>query len=216
MKNALTTFAIILAFSSNALTHNSVTNIFSKVELRTGHPGEIERAMLDISDAFNVRICSEGPRLGFNQAITYTNATLEQVFENVLAGNTNCVLKYENHNGSFYAHPSTNSISMMFYGAISITNIPLKTLFHDDVLGLKETGLRLSMTKTYQPLWADREISLEMKDAYVWQVLDAICRQLPNAKFWHIHENTIGSQKHNLLRFYTDPAIYVDGFPQWP
>ena len=186
--HSLTTFAIILAFSSNAFSHNNVTNIFSKVELGSWFLGEIGGAMQDITSNCRVRICSDDATFRDGTPMAFTNASLGYILDTVVNNSTNHIWRYEEVTDTIYVHPTTNAVSMMRCGPFSVTNVLLKT-FVENNIGFHNIG-GAQITQGSGPAhWRNAKITLEMGESYVWEVLDAICVQIPvNNYSWHIQE----------------------------
>ena len=61
---------------------------------------------------------------------TYTNATMAQVWEDVMNANPTYAWRYEEQTDSYYVHPKTNAVSMMHCDPISVTNALVKTFFN--------------------------------------------------------------------------------------
>ena len=226
-----TTSIIALAFISSAgvFAQTIMTNAIQR-ELTTGSPSrDLTSTMQDISDAFNVRICSEShmsryilpnPEIfhlsrGREFPITFKNATLDEVFGTIMRNDTtNHTWRYESKTDTIFVYPETNAISMMRCGPIYVTNMLARAFFDEhDILGFNGLSVRLLVNRFDEVYWSEQigisNISLEFENAYVWQVLDAIEKQLPFAKSWHIYENNpLYEQNRFNLIFYRNRNMY--------
>jgi len=119
----------------------------------------------------------------------FTNAPFEHVFGTVMNMTTNHVWRYDNNTDTIYIYPETNSVSMIKIGPVAITNAP-PMHFHnrDDMLGLKQYGFKHSYGRMDQNLFQNVKINLDFEEAFVWEVLDMICAQMPNKTSWIIDE----------------------------
>ena len=78
---------------------------------------------------------------------------------------------------------------MMRVGPIALTNAPAGGLFNDEeIFGTKTDKIILYGDRDASLVWSENKISLEIEEAYVWEVLDAIITQLPKCKSWDIYE----------------------------
>ena len=189
MKKALTSLALTSALNLSVFAQNSLTNTFNgKLEIRG--PECIGCATYDIAAAYKVRINVEIlPIFNHYEAdMTVTNATLAQMLEAVMNINTNYVLRYETQTDSYYINPKTNAVSLMKCDQVSITNKPLFELFGEDgVPAFNEIGLGCSVHRANFYVF-EVDVSLDVEDMFVWQILDALEAQIPNLKGWGIQE----------------------------
>ena len=188
---------------SAGVSAQSVFNEIYDGELKMYGPDNIGAAMICLSHAYKTRICVEIDSLCGIELVTFTNASMGQVFSDIISANTNYMWRYENYNDTIYVHPKTNAISMMRCGAISLTNTLVKTIFKEtDKLGLNEHKITLGGDRKRGFLiepwtWTDESVSLEFEEGtYFWQVLDAIDAQLPNGRYWSIQKSSFEANYH--------------------
>ena len=97
---------------------------------------------------------------------------------------------------------------MMRCNPIAVTNMTLISLVeNNDFLGLKNKGLKL--TKLWSDSqWLTQNITLEIGESYVWEVLDAIGEQLEPYQSWQILETNPGTgHGYKLSFFHTSQPI---------
>ena len=199
---SITILLFALTLISSARAQNSLTNTVKGVQTIRG-PQNIGGAMFDISGA-TVRICSEINTSYIDDHMSFTNATLGHILDNVMNINTNYILRYEASNDSFYVFPATNALTMMRCSPISVTNMPVKTLFKEkDIFGIKKQNTDLADKIAGMWFWADETVTLDFDDAFVWQIMDAICGQLPNGQFWMIFETKKDNDCFYTIYFHT-------------
>ena len=126
--------------------------------------------------------------LDYTLSATHTNATFGHVFDILMESMNNHAWRYENSTDSIYIYPATNAFSMAHIGSVSITNESPRSIFvTKDLLGLGTNKVELASSKLIWG-WPEKEISLELEDAYLWQVLDAITSQIPEGRSWNFRE----------------------------
>ena len=135
---------------------------------------------------------------------TFTNATFETVFGAVMESMTNHVWRYEAQTDSIYVYPSTNALSMMRCGSVSLKNEPFLNLFNENgsTNGIALfTEHKVGVSGGYMDLmsWMFVGLTIELEDPYVWQVFDAIIMKYRHGKFWEI---TRTSDSYNPVHFY--------------
>ena len=205
MKNTLTTFAMILAFSTGASAQNPMTNsVQGEIKiLATKHFAD---SLDDISKAFNVLICSEDNMSSYFRSATggtphlyqyededwkvFSNATFGEVLGYQMRGATNHTWRYESRTDTIYVYPTTNSFTMTRHDRITVTNMTVKAFFDEqDVLGLKACGIYLGGKQHIMMDAKLEKISLDLTDVFVWEILDAITAQLSVATKWSLAED---------------------------
>ena len=201
MKIKTTTFIPLFVSLINASAQNSMTNVYNgELTLFDPNNGKIGISMLSIASAFNTRICIEiVSDNGHDEAISFTNPTMGQVFNNAMEANPDYTWRYENHNDTIYVYPKTNALSMMRVGPVSVTNMLVKTIFEQpDIIGLGSVGIKLSGKSQGMRKWdwTDETVSLEFENAFVWQVFDAIDEQLPKGRLWVIFKRPPDTDFH--------------------
>ena len=214
-KRKIKLILLSLIFSIDASAQSFMTNTVTGT-LKIRRPNDFSSVINDISRAYNVRICSEDNMyhyissmtaadkhlFRYKEPITFTDMAFSNAFEFVMIGATNHVWIYENSTDTIYIHPTTNSFSMMRCAPIAITNAPILSLFlENDIMGLKQNGVVLNNTRRDYSIMAQTTISLELTNAFVWQVLEAICEKLPDKKSWHIQEVHTRSEIRYLIYF---------------
>ena len=123
-----------------------------------------------------------------------------------MTGITNHVWRYESRSDTVYIRPENDAISMMRVGPISVTNMTTRAFFDEnDVLELKKHNVKLSNRKMWFGFWETMKISLEIQDAYLWEVLDEITAQIPGMYSWHIGGGTLNSENDINLYFLEKP-----------
>ena len=183
MKITIKTFTWLMILTLNSFAQHSLTNTYTG---ELGDPNYIEMALLFIPNAYNVRICFEvEPHdLETIPTITVTNATLAQTFDSIFNLHTNYMWRYENQTESYYVYPKTNAVTMMRFDPISVTNVQFHSFFYDkDYLGFKNLNLKFAFHHSTFYFW-DKPVSLDFQNAFVWQIFDALCKQLPYVNFW--------------------------------
>ena len=128
--------------------------------------------------------------LGFDYTLstTHTNATFGHVLGVLMECMNNHVWRHENDSDSIYIYPATNAFSFTYIGSVSITNESPRSIFETkDLLGLGTNKVKLASSKIIWG-WPAEEISIELEDAYLWQVLDAITSQITNGRSWDLSE----------------------------
>ena len=89
---------------------------------------------------------------------------------------------------------------MMRCDPISVTNAQFHSFFDEsDLLGFKKFNLKFSYNRTTY-YFGDKQVSLDNKNAFVWQILDEICEQLPYVNFWILR--SYGYAEENNCRVY--------------
>ena len=132
-------------------------------------------------------------------AISFTNATVEHVVNEVVNCVSNYVWRYESATDTFYIHPATNSFIMMKTGPIHVTNMTLQAFFEDnDVLKLRDHGIGFYKRKEFWGVWENKNVSLDFNESCVWEILDEISAQIPILNSWTIssyYDKTNGPTK---------------------
>jgi len=204
MKNIIILNVVTLIFTINVSAQSLMTNTINNINFKQSDI--FNNAIVKISRAYNVRICVENKMYSERQKLTrnemdnlslyyhtmpmaFTNATLETVFDAILHTTTNHVWRYDNNTGTIYIYPETNTVSMIKIGPVCITNAPAKH-FHNrnDMLGLKQYNFKHNYGRSNEIL-DDVKINLEFEEAYVWEVFDMVCEQMPNKTGWIINES---------------------------
>ena len=207
MKKTIIILLTAFACSTGVYAQLSVTNVVPG-QINLGLFAEVCLDVNEISRYFNIRICSDynnqktsylhklKPFLDFN------DATFAEVFGTYMNGITNHVWRYESRSDTIYIHPVTNAISMMRVGPISVSNMTARAFFDEnDVLGLKKYNVKHLERKVWIGFWETQKISLEIQDAYLWEVLDEITLQLKEVYSWHINGGTLNSGNNLTLGF---------------
>ena len=200
-KIKITTFIPVFISLLNASAQNSMTNVYNGEFIMDSTKNEsVGSAMLDIASAYNTRICIEIVSDNDNdETVSFTNPTMEQVFNTAMEANPDYTWRYENHNDTIYVYPKTNALSMMPVGPISVTNMLVKTIFEQpEIIGLGNVGIKLFGKSQGMRRWdwTDETVSLEFENAFVWQVFDAIDEQLPKGRLWVIFKRPPDTDFH--------------------
>ena len=212
MKNILI-IAIASSFVlSNVFAQSFMSNTVSECKMEAFEIDRIWFAMNRISDAYNVRICSEFPYAYKTPKwpktnMTFTNETFGNVFGTLMQATTNLVWRYENNTDSIYVYPSTNSITQMRIGPIPLTNEPVWKIFFDDEMEtMKIDGLDLGGRESDS--W-NMLITLDMGESYLWEVIDAAMMQIPDMISWDIREILPQEGSRYILRYFTKQHAYL-------
>jgi len=202
----LLTLIIAVFTAANIHAQSFMTNIINKCEIWTNERCEIAGAMQDIAHDYQIRICSEDATLRQGIPMTFTNATLEHVFTSIMTNATDHTWRYDENTDTIYVYPLTNAITMMRIGPIAITNSPIGDFFYeDDMLNFHNLGKLRNMLSFYPvydgPHLTFENISLEMGESYVWEVLDEICKKATVMNCWQIRKIFVGSECRYELVF---------------
>ena len=209
MKNIITTFTLALLFANNLIAQNFMTNAIETCKLDDYDLYDIRFVMNNISNSYGIRICTERP-IDYKQPNwpkneqAYTNSTFQSVFATIMGYTTNITWRYENSTDSIYVYPATNAITMLRVGPISLTNEPAWKIFYEydgEVEIRKIEGFDLGGRERDD--WRF-EISLEIEEAYLWEVLDAILVQFPGCKSWDIREIPLKNGQRYELRYFCE------------
>ena len=211
MKKTIIILSTAFACSTGVYAQLSATNVVpGQIRMRLSEPFSMD--VNEISSYFNIRICSEydGTKKSylykFPTFLNFTDATFAEVFGTYMNLITNHVWRYESRSDTIYIHPETNAISMMRVGPISVSNMTARAFFNEnDVLGLKKNNLKLLEKKIWFGYWETEKISLEIQNAFLWEVLDEIASQLPEIYSWHIDGWTSDSGNNLSLYFLEKP-----------
>ena len=126
--------------------------------------------------------------LDYTLSATHTNATFGHVLGVLMECMNNHAWRYESRTDSIYIYPATNALSLTYIGSVSITNESPRSIFETkDLLGLGTNKIELASSKLIWG-WPAEKISVELEDAYLWQVLDAITSQITNGRSWNLSE----------------------------
>ena len=213
---------IIIAFGllSNAASQSFMTNTVERCELKPSIRGKLGSVAEIFSHAFNVRICAEDATFQEELSMTFTKSTLEHALGVVMENTTNHMWRYDDNTGSIYIHPVTNAVSTMKIGPVAVTNAPLISLFQINDIGFGNLKMNLRGADVKERIgnfsWLYTKISLEFEEAYVREVLDMICMQLPY-KLWCILANEHeGQMRYTVFFFYQPPqrSAFHDYFKQ--
>ena len=199
-------------FAANLFAQNSLTNttpefVFHR-EAWFNSPNYISR----MTEAFNAHI---GAEIDFNQVnassdktnlsnaemfkllfvpdMTLTNATLEKTMVTFIGSMENHVWSYNGNKNFVHIQPITNALSMTRIDQVSFTN---GTLFEVGKI-LSKYGLKIFPSFTQGRIGGnnrriyDDKISLELREAFLCEILDAITGQIPDAVGWTIREKII-------------------------
>ena len=124
----------------------------------------------------------------FTLSATYTNATFGYVLGIIMESMNNHVWRYESSTDSIYIYPATNAFSLTYIGSVSITNKPIKSICEtENLLNLATNTIGCVGDKLIWS-WPTENISLELENAYLWQVLDAITSKIRDGRSWEIRE----------------------------
>ena len=225
-----TTLAMLIA--ANLFAQNSLTNTISEFAYHRdawfNSPIYISR----MTEVFNTHIGAEIDTLPFavlskrsdvSSSFIYrfldvpdmalTNTTLEEVISNLINGSTNHVWRYDCEKDMVYIHPVTNAISMTRIGAVSLKNEIVFEL--EKILGKYDLKFRPKY-KSHKNNGNERDItqdkiSLEFEDAYLYEILDAVVAQIPDAMGWTIvgKRITFHGKSNEKTIVTTSPAFIV-------
>ena len=212
MKKIIIAIASSFVFS-NVFAQSFMTNTIDRSELKIRSIDRINFAMQEITRAYDVRICTEAqgdykttkwPRDEF----VFTDTTFEHVFGTIIQATTNLTWRYENTSNTIYIHPTTNALTMMRCGPISVTNTPAYTvIYEDDMLGLRTNGV-VAIEYLSNLGYMNEEVSFEFENAYVWEILDAMDSQMSEGKSWDIFESPRDGYRY-AFTFYTEYQHYL-------
>ena len=123
-----------------------------------------------------------------SKEISFTNTTLEEVIGTFVGNIPNHAWRYDCDKDNIYIHPLTNLVSMTRIGSVSLTNEMVfefgKTLYKYDLkLWTRFNPNKISSNE--RDISQDI-ISLEFEDAYLYEILDAVVAQIPDARGWTI------------------------------
>ena len=211
MKKTIIILLTAFACSTGVYAQLSATNVVpGQINLILHSP--ISMDVNEISSYFNIRICSDSDNYKtsylykFMKFLDFNDATFAEVFGTYMSGITNHVWRYESRSDTIYIHPVTNAVSMMRVGPISVSNMTARAFFDEnDVLGLKKNNVKHLERKVWFGFWETEKISLEIQDAYLWEVLDEITSQLKEVYSWHIDGGTLNSGEDIILYFLEKP-----------
>ena len=132
--------------------------------------------------------------------MAFTNATLEEVLGTFVENIPNYIWRYDCENDITYVQPVTNSISMTRIGSVSITN---GTFFEVGKILYKNNLDYLPSLISYKVngnarRFSEDELSLEFEDAYLYEILDAVVAQIPDASSWTIMGKRIYLHSKNV------------------
>ena len=162
--------------------------------------------MHQISSAFNIKICTEMNTPFQDAPMVFTNATLAQILGALSNENPVYEWRFVKQTQTMYAHPKTNALSLMRCNPIFVTNALVRTFFSEnDILGFGNDGITLSNGIKSFKSWTDETISLELENAYLWQVLDAINAQHPDKTYWAIFDEPEKPNRYSI--YFYDPRI---------
>jgi len=206
MKNTIITITLTMACAVNAFPQSFMTNTVAECSVEGSLFNNIRMTMNFISRVYDVRICTEAPRnyttpTWPQSSVVFTNATFGQVFETIMENTTNLTWRYENSTDSIYVYPLTNAITLMRVGPIALTNEPVwKVFYEDDMVTRKIEGLVLSGREG--DYWNDN-VSLEIEEAYLWEVLDEIVAQISEGISWDLQVTPPRNGIRYWLRYFT-------------
>jgi len=196
---------ITISFCINASAQSFMTNVIPLCKLENISNTSIGSTLNIVASIYDVRICSEiTSSYGFstwpNKNIIFTNETFGNVFGTIMEQTTNLIWRYENDTDTIYVYPTTNAITTRRCGPISISNIAVRDIFNEtNILGL-DTNALLKVAGHKEWGWMDTKISLDFDEMYVWEIFDAINKQLPIGISWHV--NRIKPQNGYLYQLY--------------
>ena len=154
-----------------------IQNVYKENYYKTNALSEKEFAMIYEDFGFD-----------YTLSATHTNATFGHVLGVLMECMNNHAWRYESSTDSIYIYPATNAFSMTYIGSVSITNESPRSIFvTKDLLGLGTNKVELANSKIIWG-WPAEKISIELEDAYLWQVLDAISSQITNGRSWNLYE----------------------------
>ena len=201
---------IIVVNATYASAQDFMTNIVSECTVSYREIDSIRRIMNAISCDYEVRICTETALDSYlilptkpGNAVSFTNETFGNVLNFFMQNANNFTWRYESVTDTIYVYPTTNSVSMKRVGPISITNAPVMDHFsQNDVFGFGINKMVASGIRESDEEWMAVEISIDMEEAYVWEILDAIDEQLPERKSWDMWESNPASGYRYKVYFY--------------
>ena len=120
--------------------------------------------------------------------MAFTNATLEEVIGTFIDNMPNHIWRYDCEKDVIYVQPATNAFSMTRIGPVSINNDTIfefeKTLSKYD-LDLWPRLVSYKINGNKRNILRDL-FTLEFENAYLYEILDAVIEQIPDARGWTI------------------------------
>ena len=189
---------MVICLTINLFAQNALTNIYTG-NLESNGAIDFKEALHEISAVYNVSMSAEFTAPVNETIMAFTNETLLGVMDAIIGSNTNYLWRYENQTDRIYIHPKTNSVLMMRCDSISITNTPLMSLYEKNgIPKFNEIGLGVFNHSTSYHLMTT-EVSLELENPFVWQVLDAILTQLPDVTNLYIQKPGLRDYDYTLF-----------------
>ena len=203
-------FMFTITYTAYLSAQSFMTNTVSECTVSSSEIESVRRIMNAISCDYGVRICTETASDSYyispirpREAVSFTNETFGNVFDYFMRNTTNLTWRYESATDTIYVYPTTNAVSIKRAGPISITNSPVIDHFdQNDVFGLGADKMEAVGMRESEETWMTVEISIDMEEAYVWEILDAIDEQLPERKSWNIWENKSSYGCRYRVHFY--------------
>ena len=127
------------------------------------------------------------------QEMAFTNATLEEIFGTIVENMPGHIWRYDCENGIIYIQPATNAVSMTRVGSVSFTNesaINVENILTKYNLIVLPRFISNKRTGNMREFSRDK-ISIELEDAYLYEILDAVVGQIPDAMGWTIMRKRI-------------------------
>ena len=201
---------MILISAIYASAQDFMTNTLSECTVSYREIDSIRRIMNAISCDYEVRICTETALDSYlllpiksGKEVSFTNETFGNVFNFFMQDATNLTWRYESVTDTIYVYPTTNAVSMKRVGPISITNAPvMEHFFQNDVFGFGADKMVAAGIRESGEEWMSTEITINIEEAYVWEILDAIDEQLPERKSWNMWENKPAYEYRHEVYFY--------------
>ena len=196
-----TIISITLIFSINVFAQTSLTNL---VPIFVIKQEPLYASMGNNIQWFKQKINSEDATLQKRTPTNLIDINLQDLTETITSNMTNHVWRYESTTDTVYIHPETNAISMTFFNSIAVTNTAVDMLFSmDGELGINKLGIRFEtgiFIGDYK--WSEKEISFELENVFLWEILDEICAQLDDRKRWHLVKSEPGKIFKYAIFFY--------------
>ena len=127
------------------------------------------------------------------QEMAFTNATLEEIFCAFFENMPSHIWRYDCVKDIIYVQPATNAISMTRIASVSINN---DTIFEFQKT-LSQLGFDILPKFISHKIngnmrrFDEDKLSLEFEDAYLYEILDAVVAQIPDARGWIIMRKRI-------------------------